>query len=119
MKKRLILKKAVFPVSILAAIFPLVASAQGLTLAPQPSVVSADYRMISLIALRVILVLVVVIFGMIAIKSGHYWIHWEGNAKRAYENKRKLALSLLIITICFFILVLYKVFVPDYGVLTL
>lgn len=118
MKKGILNKLAILSGGVLA-LLPVSAAAQGLTLTPAQSSYNADYGMIALIALRMALVLVAVIAGMVAVKTGHYWVFSEGNAKRAYENKRQLALSLLIITIMFFSMVMYRVFIPDYSVLTL
>ncbi len=100
-------------------LLPMSVAAQGLTLTPAQSSYNPDYTTIALIALRVVLVLITVITGMVALKAGQYWLFSEGNAKKAYENKRQLAFSLLIITIMFFSMVMYRVFIPDYSVLAL
>lgn len=118
MKKMILNKFALLSGGVLA-LLPASAAAQGLTLTPAQSSYNPDYGMIALIALRMLLVLATVIAGMVALKAGHYWIFSEGNAKRAYENKRTLALTLLIITILFFSMVMYRVFIPDYSVLTI
>jgi len=104
---------------IILIMMPLLVSAQGLTLTPSPSGLSTDYKTIALITLRMILVLAAVITGMVALKSGHNWIFSEGNAKKAHENKRSLAAALLIITILFFLMLMFRVFIPDYSALTI
>ena len=103
----------------LCLMIPVFAFAQSLTLAPAQTGSSIDYGMVALIGLRILLVLVLVSAAMVAFFNGHYWIFFEGNAKRAHEGKRRVALSLLIITMMFFALAVYKAFIPDYGVLAL
>ena len=81
--------------------------------------ISPASKMMILIGLRYVFVLGLVICGMIAFTSGYHWLNSEGNTKKGYENKRRLALCLLIITGIFFAMVLYKAFIPDYSVLAM
>lgn len=93
--------------------------AQDLTL---PSIVpsgglSADNKTYILIGIRLVLVLTAVIAGILGFISGFHWINAEGNAIKGHDNKMRLAYCLLIIVAVFFLLVLYKTFIPDYTIL--
>jgi len=83
------------------------------------SYLSENWVVIGLISLRFLLVLTLIIAGMVGFFSGFNWIFAERNAKKAFENKKRLGNALILVTILFFALMLYRVFVPDYSSLVL
>ena len=79
----------------------------------QPS----NIKIASLIALRLILVMVAVIGAVAGIFAGFNWVFSELDDDKAYDNKRRLAFWLFIITIDFMLMALFKIYVPDYSIL--
>ncbi len=110
-KKELRKKSAIFAIGFLPA-----ANAQGLTL--ETSSIPADYQTMALIALRYILVIALMIVGLKAAKAGYDWYYWEGSAAKAVESKEKFSKLLVYICVLFFLLALYRAFVPELGLLT-
>lgn len=78
-----------------------------------------NWQVIGLISLRFLLVLTLIIAGMIGFRSGYNWYFAERNAKKAHINKERLGNALIVATVLFFALILYRVFVPDYSMLIL
>lgn len=103
---------------------PLKAGAQGFSMSDAVERIvaystRADYTTIALIATRLLLVLTLSIAAMIAFQSGYRWCTHEGNMEKVQTNKKKFANAILIITIVFFLLLMYGVFIPDLTVLQL
>lgn len=97
------------------------ASAQGLNLISQGSsdLLTPHNKQLLLIATRLILVFLLLVAGLFGFIAGFNWLYWEGNAIKAHDSKIKLAKAIFVVTITFFLLVLYRVFIPDYAILSI
>ena len=98
-----------------------IASAQGLDLISQGSsdLLTPQNKQLLLIATRLILVLLLLVAGLFGLISGFNWLYWEGNATKAHDGKIKLSKAIFVVTVLFFLLVIYRVFIPDYAILSL
>lgn len=107
--------------SIVLAVMAVPVYAQDISLNPTStqSVGNQNITVLALTILRLSLGIIILAAGLIALGSGYHWYNHEGNKKKAEANKKRLAATLLVITIVFIALSLFHLFIPDYEFLTL
>ena len=109
-----LLAAGVFGITSIASAqaFPLISPGSSDLLTPQN-------KQLLLIAIRLILVFLLLVAGLFGRISGFHWLYWEGNAAKAHDGKIKLAKAIFVVTVTFFLLVLYRVLIPDYAILSI
>ncbi len=68
---------------------------------------------------RFLLVSTLCVAATIAFVSAYNWKNNEGNEQKTAENKQRLGAMLTVITVCFILLALFRLWVPDYQALAL
>lgn len=95
--------------------------AQGLTLQQNEAsavvIGSFNYVTLALIVLRYAIVSTLMVAAIVAIFQASLWIHHEGNMVKAYEAKESLAKAVIVITVCFIALSVFRYFIPDFTML--
>ena len=71
------------------------------------------------IGIRFLVVSTMCVAATIAFVSAYNWKYNESNELKTQENKQRLGAMLSVITVCFILLALFRLWVPDYQALAL
>lgn len=71
------------------------------------------------IAMRFLLAGTITVAFIIAFVSLYNWLYSDGNEIKVYENKERLGKMMIVMTLCFVLMALYRLWVPDYAALSL
>lgn len=71
------------------------------------------------IGVRFLLVGTLCVAATIAFVSAYNWKNNESNEQKTYENKARLGAMMTVMTVCFILLALFRMWVPDLQALSL
>lgn len=81
--------------------------------------IAPNWITIAQIGIRFLLVAIICLGGVIALVSVYNWMYNEGNEQKTYENKARLGKMMVVLTVCFILLTLFRLWVPDYQALVI
>lgn len=81
--------------------------------------IKPSWIVMSKIGIRFLLAGTITVAFVIAFVSLYNWMYNDGNEVKSYENKERLGKMLMVMTVCFVLIALYRLWVPDYQSLAL